>query len=152
MIEEAFDGKVPRTAHYLMPVEEFVSICAPLNPAFIHHPTTLELIRNVVGDLDCGLEDSYIDRATSKDGHARRISKPPVSATRTILIAIPGTPPQCASSIGGFRSTPLTRKARWLFMLATGPIDQKRIEQLQLSRAEGRRRSVFAAGMRFDEL
>lgn len=61
MIEDAFDGKDPKTAQDSMPVEEFVSICAPLKPRFIHHPRTLKLIRDVVQDLGCGLNDTYID-------------------------------------------------------------------------------------------
>jgi hypothetical protein len=60
-IEDAFDRKDPRTAQYSMPVEEFVSICAPLKPRFIHHPTTLKLIKDVVEELGCGLNDTYID-------------------------------------------------------------------------------------------
>jgi hypothetical protein len=61
MINEAFDGRDPRTAQFSMPVEEFVSICAPLKPAFIHHPKTLGLIKNVVAELGCLLYDTYID-------------------------------------------------------------------------------------------
>jgi hypothetical protein len=61
MIEEAFDRKDPRTVQYSMSVEEFVSICAPLKPAFIHHPTTLKLLKNVVDELGCGLDNTYID-------------------------------------------------------------------------------------------
>jgi hypothetical protein len=61
MVEEAFGQKDPRTAQYSVPVEGFVSICAPLKPRFIHHPTTLKLIKAVIDELGCGLEDSYID-------------------------------------------------------------------------------------------
>lgn len=61
MIEEAFAGKDPLSAQYSMPVEEFVSICAPLKPAFIHHPATLKLIGDVVEQLGCDLSDTYID-------------------------------------------------------------------------------------------
>jgi hypothetical protein len=61
MIEEAFDRKDPRTAQYSIPVEEFVSICAPLKPRFIHHPTTLSLIKDVIQDLSCRVNDTYID-------------------------------------------------------------------------------------------
>jgi hypothetical protein len=61
MIEEAFGSKDPRSAQYSMPVEEFVSISAPLKPRFIHHPTTLKLIKDVVEELGCGLDDTYID-------------------------------------------------------------------------------------------
>jgi Phytanoyl-CoA dioxygenase (PhyH) len=61
MIEDAFHGRDPRTAQYSMPVEEFVSICAPLKPRFIHHPETLRLIRDIVEELRCCLDDTYID-------------------------------------------------------------------------------------------
>jgi hypothetical protein len=61
MIEDAFHGQDPRTAQYSMPVEEFVAICAPLKPAFIHHPETLKLLKNVVEELGCDLNDTYID-------------------------------------------------------------------------------------------
>jgi hypothetical protein len=39
MIGEAFEGLDPQKAQYDMPVEQFVSIVAPLKPRFIHHPT-----------------------------------------------------------------------------------------------------------------
>ena len=61
MIEEAFGHKDPRTAQFSMPVEEFVSICAPLKPRFIHHPTTLKLIKDIIDELGCGLNETYID-------------------------------------------------------------------------------------------
>jgi hypothetical protein len=61
MIENAFDRKDPRSVQYSMPVEEFVSICAALKPTFIHHPMTLKLIKDVVEELGCGLDDTYID-------------------------------------------------------------------------------------------
>jgi hypothetical protein len=61
MIDDAFDRTDPRTAQYSMPVEVFVSICAPLKPRFIHHPTTMKLIRDVVEELGCGLNDTYVD-------------------------------------------------------------------------------------------
>jgi hypothetical protein len=61
MIEEAFDHKDPRTTQYSMSAEEFVSICAPLKRVFIHHPTTMKLLKNVVCELGCGLDDTYID-------------------------------------------------------------------------------------------
>jgi hypothetical protein len=61
MIEDAFRGKDPRTAQYSMPVEEFVSVCAPLKPAFIHHPETMKLLKNIVEELGCRLDNTYID-------------------------------------------------------------------------------------------
>lgn len=61
MIEAAFAGKDPRIAQYSMSVEQYVSICAPLKPAFIHHPRTLQLIKDVVEEFGCNLHDTYID-------------------------------------------------------------------------------------------
>jgi hypothetical protein len=61
MIEDAFEGKDPRTAQYSMPVEQFVSICAPLKPAFIHHPTTMQLLRDIISEFACPPDETYID-------------------------------------------------------------------------------------------
>jgi hypothetical protein len=61
MIQEAFGDSDPRTIQFTMPVENYVAICAPLKPRFIHHPTTLKLITNVVNELGCSPEDTYID-------------------------------------------------------------------------------------------
>jgi hypothetical protein len=61
MIEGAFPGLDPRHAQYHMPVERYVSIVAPLKPSFIHHPRTMELLRDVVSDLGCALDQTYID-------------------------------------------------------------------------------------------
>jgi hypothetical protein len=61
MIEEAFGSMEPRTAQRSMPVETFVAICAQLKPAFIHHSTTMKLVRDAVDELGCGLSDTYID-------------------------------------------------------------------------------------------
>jgi hypothetical protein len=73
MIEAAFGGLDPRTAQYEMPVEEYVSIVAPLKPQFIHHPRTQQLLRDLVADLGCGLDETYIDvprlRMVTSDGY-----------------------------------------------------------------------------------
>ena len=61
MICEAFGSKDPLTAQYDMPVEEYVAVVAPLKPAFIHHPETMKLLRAVVQELGCDLEDTYVD-------------------------------------------------------------------------------------------
>jgi hypothetical protein len=61
MIEDAFDGADPRTAQFSMPVEEFVSICAPLKPRFIHHPMTLNLISAIIEELGCEVNETYVD-------------------------------------------------------------------------------------------
>ena len=60
MIEETF-GDDPTHAQFGMPVEKFVELGGPLKPAFIHHPRTKELIRDVVADLGCSLEETYLD-------------------------------------------------------------------------------------------
>jgi hypothetical protein len=61
MIEEAFNGLDPLTAQYDMSVEQYVAIVAPLKPKFIHHPRTKELMRNLLTDLGCELEKTYLD-------------------------------------------------------------------------------------------
>jgi hypothetical protein len=61
MIEEAFGGIDPLTAQYEMSVERYVEICAPLKPAFIHNDRTKELLRAVVADFGCDLEQTYVD-------------------------------------------------------------------------------------------
>lgn len=61
MIVDAFAPLDPLTAQFEMSVERFVEIFAPLKPAFIHHPRTIELIRDIVADLECDLDETYID-------------------------------------------------------------------------------------------
>jgi hypothetical protein len=61
MIEEAFGGIEPTEAQYHMPVEQYVSIIAPLKPKFIHHPKTMELLSAVVRDAGCELDRTYVD-------------------------------------------------------------------------------------------
>lgn len=61
MIEEAFGPLDPREAQYHMPVEQYVSIVAPLKPKFIHHPRTMELLREVVRELGCDLTQTFLD-------------------------------------------------------------------------------------------
>lgn len=73
MIEEAFGDIDPRKAQYEMPVERYVEICAPLKPAFIHNDRTKELVRGVIEDFGCDLEDIYQDvprlRMVTSDGY-----------------------------------------------------------------------------------
>jgi hypothetical protein len=61
MIEEAFGGLDPLLAQFHMPVEKYVEIVAPLKPKFIHDPRTMALLRDVVQELCCDLNDTYID-------------------------------------------------------------------------------------------
>jgi hypothetical protein len=61
MLEAAFAPLDPKTAQYNLSVEEYVAIVAPLKPQFIHHPTTKHLIRDVLADLACDLDQTYLD-------------------------------------------------------------------------------------------
>jgi hypothetical protein len=61
MITDAFGSKDPLTAQFSMPVEEYVSVVAPLKPAFIHHPDTMKLLRAVVQEVGCDLGQTYVD-------------------------------------------------------------------------------------------
>ena len=61
MIGDAFGARDPLTAQYEMPVEEYVALVAPLKPAFIHHSETMKLLRRVVQELGCGLEETFVD-------------------------------------------------------------------------------------------
>jgi hypothetical protein len=61
MIEEAFGSVDPLEAQYHMPVEEYVSIVSPLKPKFIHHPETKKLLRELVADCGCDLNETYLD-------------------------------------------------------------------------------------------
>jgi hypothetical protein len=61
MIRDAFAPLDPVTAQYEMSVEEFVAIFGPLKPKFIHHPESKRLIRELLEDLGCDLETTYLD-------------------------------------------------------------------------------------------
>lgn len=61
LIEEAFAPLDPRRAQDTLPVEEFVSIVAPLQPRFIHHPKSKELIRQLLQEFGCDLTTTYFD-------------------------------------------------------------------------------------------
>jgi hypothetical protein len=61
MIEEAFADLDPQFAQYYMPVEQFVAVLSRLKPRFIHHPETKQLIRNILEEFGCDLEQTYFD-------------------------------------------------------------------------------------------
>jgi hypothetical protein len=73
MIREAFHPLDPLTAQFEMPVEQFVAIFGPLKPKFIHHPHTKEVVRAVLSDLGCDLDETYQDvprlRAVTSDAY-----------------------------------------------------------------------------------
>lgn len=73
MIEEAFAPHDPLEAQFHMPVEEWVARFGPVKPAFIHHPKTRGLIRDVLVELGCDTDDTYMDvprlRGVTSDGY-----------------------------------------------------------------------------------
>lgn len=73
MICEGFKGMDPTTAQFEMPVEEFVRIFAPIKPAFIHHPRTMDLMKDVAAEFGCDQMDTYLDvprlRAVTSDAY-----------------------------------------------------------------------------------
>jgi hypothetical protein len=73
MICEGFQSSDPTQAQFDMPVEEFVKIFAPMKPAFIHHPRTKKLIQEMLLDLGCDMENTYLDvprlRAVTSDAY-----------------------------------------------------------------------------------
>lgn len=73
MICEGFKGMDPTTAQFEMPVEEFVRIFAPIKPAFIHHPKTMGLMRNIAEEFGCDPMNTFLDvprlRAVTSDAY-----------------------------------------------------------------------------------
>jgi hypothetical protein len=73
MLREAFFPVEPLEAQYHMSVEQFVSILAPLKPKFIHHPESKRLIQEILKDLGCDMNQTYLDvprlRAVTSDGY-----------------------------------------------------------------------------------
>ena len=72
MIREAFAGRDPETAQFLMDVTEYAALLADLKPKFIHHPKSKEFIRQILGELGCDPSQTYFDvprmrSATSDD-------------------------------------------------------------------------------------
>jgi hypothetical protein len=73
LLAEAFAPYDPTDAQYHMPVERFVELFTPVKPRFIHHPRTRGLLRDIVEDLGCDLDDLYLDvprlRGVTSDGY-----------------------------------------------------------------------------------
>jgi hypothetical protein len=61
LIEDAFQGRDPRTAQHGMPVDEYAAILAKLKPDFIHHAKSKDLIKNLLSELRCDLDQTYFD-------------------------------------------------------------------------------------------
>lgn len=73
LIADAFAPYAPREAQFHMPVEEWVRRFAPVKPLFIHHARTREIMVQLVGELGCDPDDTYLDvprlRGVTTDGY-----------------------------------------------------------------------------------
>lgn len=73
LICEGFGQLDPRMAQFEMPVEEFVRIFAPIKPAFIHHPKTMQLMRDMLEEYGCDPDTTFLDvprlRAVTSDAY-----------------------------------------------------------------------------------
>jgi hypothetical protein len=73
MIEAAFAPLEPEEAHRELPVERYAQILAELKPAFIHHPESKRLIRELLAEFGCDPERTYFDvprlRSSTPNGY-----------------------------------------------------------------------------------
>jgi hypothetical protein len=73
MIVDAFGAIDPQIAQHDLPVEDFVAVLAELKPRFIHHPRSKELIRALLDEFGCDLDQTYFDvprlRTSTSDGY-----------------------------------------------------------------------------------
>src|SRR5271154_5214593 len=61
MIAEAFGPHQPETAQFNMAVGEFVERVAPLKTRFTNDQRTKELVRDILRESGCDLDDTYFD-------------------------------------------------------------------------------------------
>jgi hypothetical protein len=61
LANEAFSPHSPEFAQEHLPVEKYVEILAQLKPKFIHHVRCKELIRGLLSDLGCDVDETYFD-------------------------------------------------------------------------------------------
>jgi hypothetical protein len=60
MVEAAFDEHNPLTAQYSLPAEEHAAIVASLTDRWSSQTRSRELVRDVLEDLDCDLDKTYL--------------------------------------------------------------------------------------------
>jgi len=58
---EAFAPYDPKKAQFEMPPEQYAAILETLKPKFIHHPTSKQLIQELLHGLGCDLTKTYFD-------------------------------------------------------------------------------------------
>jgi hypothetical protein len=72
-IAEAFHPLPPERAQYELPVQRYAAILAELKPAFIHHPESKRLIRELLAGVGCDPERTYFDvprmRSSTSDAY-----------------------------------------------------------------------------------
>ena len=61
LTEAAFAPLDPRRAQESLAVEDYVAILAELKPRFIHHPECKRLIRGLLEEMGCDLDETYFD-------------------------------------------------------------------------------------------
>jgi hypothetical protein len=61
LVEDAFGGLDPETAHYDMDVKTYAATLARLKPAFIHHPESKRHLGAILVEHGCDPEDTYFD-------------------------------------------------------------------------------------------
>jgi hypothetical protein len=61
LIQDAFSGHDPLTAHENLPVEQYVQILGPLKTKFTHSPQSKELLQDVMVDLGADITRTYFD-------------------------------------------------------------------------------------------
>ena len=61
MIQETFPQTDPQSAQFNLAVEEFVRMVGPLKSIFTNHVQTKELVRNVLTEFGCDLNNTYFD-------------------------------------------------------------------------------------------
>jgi len=61
LLREAFGAMDPRDAQHHLPVEEYVAVLSMLKPKFINHPTSKDLLREILRDLGCDAQKTYFD-------------------------------------------------------------------------------------------
>ena len=73
LAEEAFDGLDPRLAQHEMAVEAYAAVLAELKPRFIHHQRSKELLRDLLAEQGCDLDQVHVDvprlRSSTSDGY-----------------------------------------------------------------------------------
>ncbi len=61
MTRDAFHPLDPRMAQHSLPVERYAGILAELKPAFIHHPESKRLIRELLAAFGCDSKETFFD-------------------------------------------------------------------------------------------